>query len=318
MGNPDEQGLEYWLRWQVPVCALIFMAPTVIALILISRVQRAPLSAHDLWLPCWRRLSPIWILIYRAFVFVFMSWLLYQIVALHGAFAFYFYTQWTFTLVIIYFALGTVISAHGCWTCSKKPEYEEGDHLLKRDTEEFNKSKTSTSSRTNKIKGTIKLQSHQEQETEHKAGFWGYLMQAIYQTCAGAVLLTDIVFWFIIVPFLSTETFRLNLLMGCMHTLNVVFLLLDTALNRLPFPWFRFAYFVLWSCIYITFQWVLHACGVTWWPYAFLELSTPWAPLWYFSLAVIHIPCYGIYALIVKAKNATFSKFFPYAYVRPN
>ncbi|XP_043716035.1 uncharacterized protein LOC122664324 [Telopea speciosissima] len=58
-------------------------------------------------------------------------------------------------------------------------------------------------------------------------------MQAIYQTCAGAVLLTGIVFWFIIVPFLSTETFRLNLLMGCMHTLNVVFLLLDTTLNRL-------------------------------------------------------------------------------------
>ncbi|XP_042518745.1 uncharacterized protein LOC122092485 [Macadamia integrifolia] len=316
MADTDEQGLGYWLRWQVPVCALIFLAPSAIALIFVSKVQTAPLASYDLWLPCWRRLSPVWLLIYRAAVFVFMSWILSQIVASHGAFSFYFYTQWTFTLVIIYFALGTIISAHGCWTYSKRPEYEEGDHLLKRDQEEYNKSATN---RTNKIKGDIKLQSHQvQEETEQRAGFWGYLMQAIYQTCAGAVMLTDIVFWFILLPFLTSEQFRLNLLMGCMHTLNLVFLVLDTALNRLPFPWFRFAYFVFWSSIYITFQWVLHACGFTWWPYPFLELSTPWAPLWYFSLALIHIPCYGMYALIVKAKNAIFSRFFPSVYIKSN
>lgn len=32
-----------------------------------------------------------------------------------------------------------------------------------------------------------------------------------------------------------------------------------------PFPWFRMAYFVLWSSIYVAFQWILHACGFSWW-----------------------------------------------------
>ncbi|KAJ4968388.1 hypothetical protein NE237_015089 [Protea cynaroides] len=277
------------------------------------------LHSTQLWTTCWRRLHPAWLLALRMLCTALMVALLLCDVGRYDASIFLYYTEWTFALVIVYFALGTVISAHGCWTCSKKPEYEESDHLLKRNLEECNKSSTTISFRSNKIKGTIKLQSHQEQEeTEQRAGFWGCLMGTIYQTCAGAVILTDLVFWFILVPFLSNEHFRLNLLMGCMHTLNVVFLLLDTALNRLSFPWFRLGYFVLWSCTYIIFQWVLHACGFTWWPYPFLELSTPWAPLWYFSLAVIHIPCYGIYALVVKAKSDVFSRFFPSAYIRSN
>ncbi|XP_043723842.1 uncharacterized protein LOC122670888 [Telopea speciosissima] len=275
------------------------------------------LDSSQLWTTCWRGLHPVWLLSLRIFSAAVMVGLLCWDVRRYDSSIFLYYTEWTFTLVIVYFTLGTIISAYGWWTCFKKPEYEEGDHLQKRDLEENNKSATSISLTTNQIRGTIKLQSHWEQEeTLQRAGFWGYLMQTIYQTSAGAVIITDIVFWFVIVPFLSIEHFTLNLLMGLMHTLNLVFLLLDTALNRLPFPWFRVAYLVLWSCLYVIFQWVLHASGFSWWPYPFLELSTPWAPVWYLCLAVIHIPCYGIYALIVKAKHAFFSKWFPNAYIR--
>ncbi|XP_077218230.1 protein rolling protein isoform X2 [Tasmannia lanceolata] len=315
MSNSGDEGLGYWLRWQVPVCALFFLLPAIVAIILIFKVKRAPLNAIDLWIPCWRRLHPVWLLVYRAFVFFLMSWMLLQLIADHGAFAFYFYTQWTFTLVVVYFALGTVISAHGCWMYSKYPfENAETGELLNTDLDE---STTTITYNTNKISSTIKLQSHHEkEEIERRAGFWGYMMQTVYQTCAGAVMLTDIVFWGLIVPFLSNEHFSLNLLMGCMHSLNALFLLLDTSLNSLPFPWFRMAYFVLWSCLYVTFQWVLHACGFSWWPYPFLELSTPWAPVWYFCMALIHIPCYGLYSLIFKAKQLVFSRLFPHAYIR--
>uniref|UniRef100_A0A5B7BU88 Transmembrane protein n=1 Tax=Davidia involucrata TaxID=16924 RepID=A0A5B7BU88_DAVIN len=307
-------GWEYWLQWQVPVCALIFVVPTLVAVILVNRVNREPLNSGDLWIPCWRNLNPLWLLFYRAFAFTFMALLLYQILALDGAFAFYFYTQWTFTLVMIYFALGTIISARGCWMYSRKPLPKNGekDEFLKKDWEE-NGSETSVT------EGTIKLQSrYNQEEFDQRVWVWEYLMQAIYQTCAGAVILTDIVFWCIIVPFLTDENFHVNLLMGCMHTLNAVFLLLDSTLNSLPFPWYRLAYFVLWSVLYVVFQWVLHACGSTWWPYSFLELSTPWAPLWYFGLALVHIPCYGLYALLIKAKSSFFSRIFPHAFVRSN
>ncbi|KAL4342653.1 hypothetical protein GQ457_08G021950 [Hibiscus cannabinus] len=312
MSNSNDEGLGYWLRWQVPVCALITVAPSVVALYVISKVKTDPLFFNALWKPQWRNLNPCWLLCYRAFAFICMARILFEeVVLVRGASAFYFYTQWTFALVMVYFALGTVFSAYGCWVCLNTPLPENGarDAFLKRDVEE--------NVAEDDVTDEIKLQScHAQEEFQQRAGFWGYLMQIIYQTCAGAVILTDIVFWCVLVPFLSNSHFGLNMLMGSMHSLNAVFLILDTLLNSLPFPWFRLAYFVQWSCLYVVFQWTLHACGFTWWPYPFLELNTPWAPLWYFALAVAHIPCYGIYALIVKAKNSILPKLFPHAFLR--
>ncbi|GFP87564.1 1 4-alpha-glucan-branching enzyme 3 chloroplastic/amyloplastic [Phtheirospermum japonicum] len=105
-------------------------------------------------------------------------------------------------------------------------------------------------------------------------------------------------------------------IIGCIHSLNVIFLIIETALNRLPFTWFGIIYFVLWSGAYVVFQWVLHASYFTWWPYPFLDLSTPLAPLWYLGLALVHIPCYGLYVLLTKAKHVSLSRMFPKAFVR--
>ncbi|KAK8654415.1 hypothetical protein V6N13_128383 [Hibiscus sabdariffa] len=193
--------------------------------------------------------------------------------------------------------LGTGISAYGCWVClsTPLPENAASAEFLKVEMGECRIANSATCHVKN-VWGKIKLQSHYAQEEfQRRAGFWGYLMQTIYQTCAGAVILTDLVFWLVIVPFLSNSHLGLNMLMGCMHTVNAVFLILDTLLNSL---------------------WVLHACGFTWWPYPFLELNTPWAPLWYFVLALVHIPCYAIYALIVEAKNSIFPRLFPHDFVR--
>ncbi|KAI4329537.1 hypothetical protein MLD38_027916 [Melastoma candidum] len=107
------------------------------------------------------------------------------------------------------------------------------------------------------------------------ASGWGY----IFQMNAGAVVLTDCVFWFIIVPFLAINKYNLSILDINMHSVNVVLLLGDTALNSLRFPLFRIGYF-LWIVIYVIFQWILHACVIIWWLYPFLDLLTPFAPLW--------------------------------------
>ncbi|XP_039127628.1 uncharacterized protein LOC120263720 isoform X3 [Dioscorea cayenensis subsp. rotundata] len=227
-----------------------------------------------------------------------------------------YYTEWTFTLVIIYFVIGACISAHGCWIYSKyhHPDNEETNGFLNGNVEEH--SSVTLTYRTKQNRNMTKLQKYLEQEDkDQRAGFWGYAMQVIYQTSAGAVVLTDVVFWGLLVPLLS-EHFKVNLIMASMHSVNAIFLLIDTALNSMSFPWFRMAYFILWSCAYVSFQWILHACGFTWWPYPFLELDTPWAPLWYLCMALVHIPCYGFFVLVVKAKNSFLSKFFPNAYIR--
>lgn len=217
-------------------------------------------------------------------------------VFLDGAIAFYyFYTQWTFTLVDIYFVIGTIISAHGCWMQLKRGSLvdEEANRFLRREVQENN---------------------HVQEVNEKRPGFWGYAMQIVYQTSAGAAILTDIVFWGLLVP--TSGDFTIDGIMVCMHSLNAIFLLCDTLLNSLPFPWFRMSYFVFWSCAFVVFQWILHICGFTWWPYPFLELATPWAPAWYIAMAVVHVPCYFLYWLLVKAKNSFFPKWFPHAYIK--
>ncbi|KAI8543594.1 hypothetical protein RHMOL_Rhmol08G0230600 [Rhododendron molle] len=111
---------------------------------------------------------------------------------------------------------------------------------------------------------------------------------------AGAVMLTDCIFWLLIVPFLETKDYDLNFcalsltwqLIINMHTINAVFLLVDTALNCLRFPWFRITYFFLWTAIYVVFQWIVHAYFSLWWLYPFLDLSSPFAPLWYVILRI--------------------------------
>ncbi|XP_041022132.1 uncharacterized protein LOC121263350 isoform X2 [Juglans microcarpa x Juglans regia] len=284
----------------------------------VSALPKGHVSTSQLWTSCWRGVHPSWLLATRFISFLVMAgFLTWDVLDWNAESVFMFYTEWTFALVLVYFALGTIVSGYGCWLSSQTPLSENGtrDEFLRRDFEESGTT-NSISYREKVIEGTIKLQSHYaEEEFQRRAGFWGYLMQVAYQTCGGAVILTDIVFWCVIVPFLSIAHVRLNL-MGCMHALNAFFLLLDTSLNSLPFPWFRIAYFIIWSCVYVVFQWVIHACGFTWWPYPFIELDTPWAPLWYFSFAVLHIPCYGIYALIIKAKNSILPRLFPHSFIR--
>lgn len=286
-------GLDYWLQWQVFVCALIFIIPTTIALRFIINKRRKEnepiiIKSTDLWIPCWRNLHPIWLLSFRASALVAMAFMIYQTVVNLGFFVFLFYTQWTFALVGIYFALGTFISARGCWLYTTN-QRGETDKFLRTTAEQSN--------------------------SEQQLGFLEILMLIIYQICAGAVMLTDIVFWCLLLPFMTGENFKLTLLIGLMHSVNAVFLLLDSVLSNLQFTWFGITYFILWSCSYIVFQWSLHVCCLSWWPYPFLELNTPWAPLWYFGMALVHIPCYGLYELLIKAKDQIFSRLFPQAFL---
>ncbi|KAF3337525.1 hypothetical protein FCM35_KLT18112 [Carex littledalei] len=318
----------YWLNWRVLLCSIWILACMIVASILIWRYEghgSRPQSSEkeregllyddEAWRPCLKEIHPAWLLAFRLVSFFVLLGLLIVIIVVDKGSIFYYYTQWTFVLVTCYFGLGSLLSIYGCHQYMSK---ERGDHadLLRSGLERGmympsigRNSNQNSNSHINKI-----VNSPGVSEEREIAGFWGYLFQIIYQTNAGAVMLTDCVFWFIIFPFLFIRDYELNFLLVGMHSVNAVFLLGDTALNSLRFPWFRIAYFFLWTSTYVIFQWTIHACISIWWPYPFLDLSSSRAPLWYLAVALMQIPCYAVLPVLIKLKYYFLERFFPASY----
>ncbi|KAK8657052.1 hypothetical protein V6N13_035315 [Hibiscus sabdariffa] len=319
----------YWFNWRVLLCALWILSTAIFSLILIWKCEGLHKPNHDgeetqqdaegslhedeTWRPCLKGIHPAWLMAFRLVAFFVLLMLLIVTAFVDGGSIFYYYTQWTFTLITIYFGLGSLLSMHGCYQYHKRVSGDKVDNV-ELDAEQGNDASAASGETSNNGEKNVNPEPPEGHFVRQRAGFWGYVFQIIFQMNAGAVLLTDCVFWFIIVPFLAIKDYNLSVLAINMHTINAVFLLGDTALNCLRFPCFRIAYFFLWTVIYVIFQWLVHACVNIWWPYPFLDLSSSYAPLWYFSVALMHFPCYGAFALVIKLKHHVFSRWFPESY----
>ncbi|TYI53337.1 hypothetical protein E1A91_D12G311700v1 [Gossypium mustelinum] len=322
----------YWFNWRVLVCAIWVLVTAFFSFVLIWKYEgfrksnengdetqqdRAGfLDEDETWRPCLKGIHPAWLLAFRLVAFFVLLILLIVTAFVDGGSIFYYYTQWTFTLITFYFGLGSLLSIRGCYQYHKSVSGDRVDNV-ELDAEQGNHAAVATAcgeTSSNIAEKNINPEHPQVHFVRRRADTWGYVFQMIFQMNAGAVLLTDCVFWFIIVPFLAIKDYNLSVLAINMHTINAVFLLGDTALNCLHFPCFRIAYFFLWTVTYVIFQWLLHACVNIWWPYPFLDLSSPYAPLWYFSVALMHFPCYGAFALVIKLKHHVFTRWFPESY----
>ncbi|XP_072998490.1 uncharacterized protein [Typha latifolia] len=284
----------YWLNWRVLLCAIWVLSCMIIASILIwknegsdsereeeteDQPERAgTLYADESWRPCLKQIHPAWLLGFRVISFFILLALLTVNIIVDGGSILYYYTQWTFSLVVIYFGLGSLLSIYGCHQYLSKPCGNKVD-LIRSDTERSTYMAPRIDGSAN-VPTVQNIGFHDVHGAREIAGFWGYMFQIIYQTNAGAVMLTDCVFWLIIFPFLAIKDYDLSILLIGMHSVNAVFLLGDTALNSLRFPWFRIAYFLLWTATYVIFQWIIHGSISIWWPYPFLDLSSPRAPIW--------------------------------------
>ncbi|XP_076943711.1 uncharacterized protein LOC143614045 [Bidens hawaiensis] len=277
----------YWLNWRVFLSALWVVIAMMLAAFLIIKYEvfnkkkrnherdMEPIGIlyeDETWRTCLKSVHPAWLLVYRLAAFGVMLALWIANLIIYEPNSLFFYTQWTFALVTFYFGLASLHSIYGCYKYWNEVVDNNINH-------------------------------------EKTAGAWGYFFQIVFQTCSGAVGLTDSVFWFIICPFLAPAGHKLQFFDVSLHSFNAIFLLVDIALNRLRFPFFRVAYFGIWTCIYVIFQWIYHACVSMWWPYEFLDLSSPYAPLWYLGVGLIHLPAYGIFALIIKGKQHLLSRF---------
>lgn len=329
----DTTASSYWFNWRVLLCSLWLLISLVFASVLISKYEyrhkskdgsrerqeedcSGLLYEDEFWKPCLRSIHPAWLLGFRVIAFIVLLLMMILNLSVDGAGLMYFYTQWTFTLITIYFGLGSLLSTYGCYQYHNKVGGDNTEDEIVDPEFGTNGSSRPAAESSGDEKQMHPLRTSQDPDRK-TAGFWGYVFQIIFQMNAGAVILTDCVFWFIIVPFLAIKDYNLNFLIINMHSINAVFLIGETALNCLRFPWFRIAYFIIWTVVYVIFQWVLHACMTIWWPYPFLDLSSSFAPLWYSSVALMHIPCYGVFVLIMKLKRCLLLKWFPQSYQCP-
>ncbi|KAG5522146.1 hypothetical protein RHGRI_034359 [Rhododendron griersonianum] len=216
-------------------------------------------------------------------------------------------------LIALNTQLASLFSIYGCWQCCHEVG-GDGVDLVTLDAKRGTYVAPALEENAKLQNMSKNMNSHEETRVRKTAGTWGYALQIIYQVCAGAVTLTDCVFWFVLYPFLTSADYRLSFMDVSMHSINAVFLLGDVFLNGLRFPFFRITYFILLTGIFVIFQWIIHACVSMWWPYPFLDLSLPYAPIWYLGVGLLHLPCYSIFALIVRMKHLCLSRLFPDAF----
>lgn len=305
----DTTSLSYWLTWKFLLCAIWVFTSIIIASYLIWKYEGSSNTENykevkqqertwfnyecEAWMPCIKGLHPVWLLAFRIISFCLLLAAGTSDVAIHGTDLFFYYTQWTLSLVTFYFAFGSVLSAYGCLRQHKRYDVDAVQEFL------------------------LPL-THDKNTKTHfllTASFWGYVFQIMFQTIAGAVMLTDSVYWIVMAPFLTIVGYEMGFLTVVAHSLNLVLLLGDTALNSLCFPWFRISYFLLLTSFYVLFEWILHAFVVTWWPYPFLDLTLEYSPMWYLIVALLHLPCYSIFFLIVKLKYYILSRWFSDSFI---
>jgi hypothetical protein len=96
-----------------------------------------------------------------------------------------------------------VLSIYGCYQYS----YKNGDNRSGADHGTYIIAPAGESVYDQSIKNPCYSKMHGGKEI---AGFWGYLFQIMFQTNAGAVMITDLVFWFILYPFLAYNQYDMN------------------------------------------------------------------------------------------------------------
>lgn len=325
----DATTLGYWLNWRVLISAIWVFASFTFALWMIWKYEvkdrlghsrqatqqdKNKLRSCEAWTPCLKQIHPIWLLAFRVCAFGLMLASLIVKALANGASMFYYYTQWTFTLLTIYFLCGSLISIYGVFLCNRKRTEGLYAHLNENGMEEGQHVPLLSGKPSNLTGGNIVSYSKEQSFSSMAVNIWSYIFEVLFQINAGAVVLTDCTYWFVIFPFLTIKDYNLSFMTINMHTLNLVLLLGETALNCLTLPRFRISFFFLWTGIYVISQWIVHAFVSIGWPYPFLDLSAPYSPLWYLLMGLIHIPSYGIFMLIITLKHKLMTKWFPQSY----
>lgn len=323
--------MEY--HWPFAVCIAGVSCFAIVAILLLRKYEGAKVSVprkddmedpsvvgivpvgylcrEELWSSCGGALNPNWLLLFRALCVVYLLPILLYNVVLKGGVVFLFYTECTFTLLIVYFALAFRQSLLHYLRIrpseSTVDQITSSESLLNGDLEAGDGG----------IGKTVDVSTHplpfarlRGRDMQEDAGVEGYVTQCVFQTVLPAAVLTDLVYWGLLIPLFLPSHFYHSFVDINMHAVNLVLLTIEFALNSLRFPWFRISYFILWSSAYCFMQWTVHSTGITrFWPYPFMNVDTPYAPAWYLAIIFFHGICAALCLLLALAKQSVWSRF---------
>ncbi|KAJ0053507.1 hypothetical protein Pint_02763 [Pistacia integerrima] len=222
----------YWLNWRVLLCSIWLLSIMAISSFIIWKYESLDnlrsdegetqqdaaqfLCNDDAWRPCLKDIHPFWLLVFRVIAFCFLLATLIVRILSNESRIFYFYTQWTFVLVTFYFGFGSLLSIYGCYQYHKISSGNLNVQHGETDAEQGNFMPLTNGENANKHEMRNVLNTQEKSSP----AIISCLFQIVYQMSAGAVILTDCVYWLIIFPFLTASDYKLSFVRsGCLNQL---------------------------------------------------------------------------------------------------
>mmetsp|Transcript_44730 Transcript_44730/g.97385 ORF Transcript_44730/g.97385 Transcript_44730/m.97385 type:complete len:312 (+) Transcript_44730:111-1046(+) len=134
------------------------------------------------------------------------------------------------------------------------------------------------------------------------------LLPVLFEVCFPSALLVSLILWGILTPHDVTKGWQkedFNFYSYDMHAVNTACLAIEMLLSRLLVRADHFFCMLLWAFVFCAFAWLQHI-WTNFWPYFFLDVSTPRALLWYAAVVVIHI---FIYTVVVALSHLKLRRF---------
>eukprot|EP00730_Choanoeca_flexa_P012172 TRINITY_DN3536_c0_g1_i1.p2 TRINITY_DN3536_c0_g1~~TRINITY_DN3536_c0_g1_i1.p2 ORF type:complete len:291 (+),score=42.37 TRINITY_DN3536_c0_g1_i1:1299-2171(+) len=218
--------------------------------------------------------SPKVLMIYRILIALYcFSILMWLVARPRGQFAYYFYTIWNFTMLTLYFGMAASQSV----AASQKA---------------FNLS------------------------SSYAVSFFDRLTMILFEVCMTMVFLVDVVLWTVLYPqakhqmehsddddaccekFLNFDSYNV-------HGFNLIFMLGELSLNRIPIVWSHSIFVMLWLLMYGIYSWFVFEYGDKW-VYFFLDTSKKAAPAWYTGMFALHLIFFYLVFGLNKLKRRCF------------
>jgi hypothetical protein len=127
----------------------------------------------------------------------------------------------------------------------------------------------------------------------------------LFQLNFATVWIVDSVNWLVNYPYAVTVGATdqlLNFSSFNVHGVNLLVMLGDFVLTRIPYSHHHVCFLLIWVLAYAMFEWVDYAVIRHEYSYAFLDPTIPVAFAWYLGLAVFHMGIFWLCSLVSKWK----------------